>query len=89
MHNWKTPENSLRNLWNVVEDRGILYIYDFKRIGWLCSLPFKVRELEYMQVAYSPNEIRNIFRKGGIPDCRITTSFPFLFQSIIAHKGLT
>jgi ubiquinone/menaquinone biosynthesis C-methylase UbiE len=87
MHDWKAPENSLRNLWNSVEDKGMMYIYDFKRIRWLCSLPIRSREIEYMRASYSPNEIRDIFRKIGITDCRITTSFPFLFQSIAAHRG--
>jgi ubiquinone/menaquinone biosynthesis C-methylase UbiE len=89
MHDWKAPESSLRNLWNVVEDNGMLYIYDFRRIGWLCSLPFRGREVESMRASYSPNEIREIFGKISITDCGITTHFPFLFQSITAHKGLT
>jgi 2-polyprenyl-3-methyl-5-hydroxy-6-metoxy-1,4-benzoquinol methylase len=89
MHDWKAPENSLRNLWNSVEDKGMLYIYDFKRIGWLCFLPLRSREIESMRASYSPNEIRDIFKKIGITDCRITTSFPFLFQSITAHRVLT
>jgi len=89
MHDWKAPENSLRNLWNRVEDKGMLYIYDFKRIGWLCFLPLRSREIESMRASYSPNEIRGIFRKIGITDFRITTSFPFLFQSITAHRGST
>lgn len=89
MHDWEAPEDSLRNLWNSVEDNGMLYIYDFKRIGWLCSLPLRSREIESMRASYSPNEIRDIFGKIGITDCRVSTSFPFLFQSIIARKGLT
>lgn len=89
LHHWKAPVSSLRNLWNAVEDNGMLYIYDFKRIGWLCSLPLKGREIESMRASYSPNEIRDIFRNIGIPDCRITTSFPLPFQSITARKGLT
>lgn len=89
LHHWKAPENSLRNLWNVVEDKGVLYIYDFKRIGWLCSLPLRGRKIKSMRASYSPDEIRDIFKKIGVTDCRITTSFPFLFQSITARKGLT
>lgn len=88
MHHWKAPETSLRNLWNNVADKGVLYIYDFKRIGWLCSLPLRGGEIESMRASYSPNGIRDIFRKIGITDYRITTSFPFLFQSITAHRGL-
>jgi ubiquinone/menaquinone biosynthesis C-methylase UbiE len=87
LHYWKAPEKSLRNLWNTVDDNGSLYIYDFKRIGWLCSLPLKGREIESMRAAYATNEIRDILRRIGITDYRIKASFPFLFQSIIARKG--
>jgi predicted O-methyltransferase YrrM len=89
LHDWKAPEEALHNLWDLVEDNGILYIYDFKRIGWLCSLPIKGRDIEAMRASYSANEIRAILRKIAIPDCRITAGFPFLFQSISAHKALT
>jgi ubiquinone/menaquinone biosynthesis C-methylase UbiE len=86
MHHWKKPENSLLNLWHAVADGGMLYIYDFKRIGWLCSLPIKSGDIESIRASYSPNEIRDIFRKIGITDYRITSHFPFLFQSITARK---
>jgi 2-polyprenyl-3-methyl-5-hydroxy-6-metoxy-1,4-benzoquinol methylase len=87
LHHWKEPEHSLRNLWNTVENNGVLYIYDFRRIGWLCSLPLMSGETNSMRAAYTPNEIKDIFHRIGITDYRIKTSFPFLFQSIIARKG--
>jgi 2-polyprenyl-3-methyl-5-hydroxy-6-metoxy-1,4-benzoquinol methylase len=86
LHHWKEPEKSLRNLWNAVEDNGILYIHDFKRIGWLCALPFKGGEIASMMASYSPDEIRDILRKIGINDYKIKTAFPFLFQTVIARK---
>lgn len=88
LHDWKAPEEALRNLWNLVEDDGTLYIYDFRRIGWLCSLPFKGRDIAAMRASYSPNEMRAIFDRIAIPDCRITAGFPFLFQSVSARKCL-
>ncbi|HEY31955.1 MAG TPA: class I SAM-dependent methyltransferase [Dehalococcoidia bacterium] len=88
LHHWETPENSIRNLWNAVEDNGVLYIYDFKRIGWLCSLPLKGGEIDSMRAAYTPAEIKDIFHRIGITNYRIKTPFPFLFQSIIAWKKL-
>jgi ubiquinone/menaquinone biosynthesis C-methylase UbiE len=89
LHAWKAPEEALRNLWALVEHNGMLYIYDFKRIGWLCSLPLRGKDIEAMRASYSAKEIRVILRKIAIPDCRITAGFPFLFQSISARKALT
>lgn len=89
LHHWKAPENSLGNLRNVVEDNGMLYIYDFKRIGWLCSLPLRGRETESMRASCSPDEIREIFGKIDITEFRIASSFPFLFHSVTARRSLT
>jgi 2-polyprenyl-3-methyl-5-hydroxy-6-metoxy-1,4-benzoquinol methylase len=87
LHDWEAPEDSIRNLWNAVKDNGVLYIHDFKRIGWLCSLPLKSGEIDSMRASHTPDEIRDIFYRIGITDYRIKTPFPFLCQSIIAHKG--
>jgi len=86
LHHWEEPEKSLRNLWNAVADNGMLYVYDFRRIGWLCSLPLGGGEIESMRASYSPKEIRGIMEKIGITDYKIRTSFPFLFQTVIARK---
>jgi len=32
LHHWKDPERCISNLWNAVEDNGILYVHDFKRV---------------------------------------------------------
>jgi 2-polyprenyl-3-methyl-5-hydroxy-6-metoxy-1,4-benzoquinol methylase len=86
LHHWAAPEDSIRNLWDSVADNGTLYIYDFKRIGWLCSLPLKGGEIKSMRAAYAADEINAIMQRLGITNYRIKTSFPFLFQSIIARK---
>jgi SAM-dependent methyltransferase len=87
LHHWEAPDDSIRNLWNAVKDNGVLYIHDFRRIGWLCSLPLKGGEIDSMRAAYKPDEIKDIFRRIGITNYRIKTPFPFLFQSVIARKG--
>ena len=86
LHDWEAPEDSIRNLWNAVEDNGVLYIHDFKRIGWLCSLPLKSGEIDAMRASPTPDEISDIFHRIGITDYRIKTPFPFLYQSIIVRK---
>jgi len=86
LHDWEAPEESIRNLWEAVADGGILYIHDFKRIGWICSLPFKGGDMKPIRAALTTDEARNIFQKVGIADFRIKTVFPYIFQSIIARK---
>jgi ubiquinone/menaquinone biosynthesis C-methylase UbiE len=86
LHHWKEPEKALRNLWKSVRPGGALYILDFRKIGWLCSLPVKWQELESMREAYTPKEVSAMFREMGISDSRITTPFPYLFQIVVVRK---
>jgi 2-polyprenyl-3-methyl-5-hydroxy-6-metoxy-1,4-benzoquinol methylase len=86
LHHWEAPEESIRNMWKAVADNGILYLYDFRRIGWLCSLPLKVNEMRSMRAAFTPAEAGSMLKRVGIADYSIKVPFPFLFQSIIAHK---
>lgn len=86
LHDWKPPDDALRNLWDAVGEPGVLYIYDFKRLGFLRFLPIKDDGFESMKAAYTPDEIKAVFQKVGITDYRIKNTFPFLMQSVIARK---
>lgn len=86
LHHWKEPEKSIRNLWNCVQPGGALCILDFRRIWWLCSLPVKWRELESIKASYTSKEIEAMFGRIGIAGFRIKTSFPYLFQIVVARK---
>ncbi len=86
LHHWAAPEDSICNLWDAVGDNGVLYIRDFKRLGLLRFLPLKGGGIDSMKAALSPDEIKVIFQKVGIPDFRIKTVIPFLLQSVTARK---
>ena len=86
LHHWKDPENSIRNLWNAVRPNGVLYVYDLKRVWWLYFLPLNSGFIESIRASYMPNEIGSFFQKLGINNHKITTSFPFFMQSVIAWK---
>jgi len=86
LHHWKDPDESIRNLWNAVRPGGALYILDFRRIGWLCSLPVRWREMESLRASYGSREVESIFQRTGLTDFRIKTSFPYLLQTAIAWK---
>ena len=86
LHHWQAPEESIRNLWKAVADNGILYLYDFRRIGWLCSLSSKIMEMKSMQASFTPSEISSLLKRIGVTNYSIKVPFPFLFQSIVARK---
>ena len=86
LHHWDAPEKSIRNLWKSVADNGMLYLYDFKRIGWLCSLSLKMNEMKSMKASFTPDEVRSMFKRLGVSNYSIKVPFPFLFLSIIARK---
>jgi len=86
LHHWEAPEESVRNIWKAVADNGILYLYDFKRIGWLCSLSLKMNEMKSMKAAFTPAEVSSMLKGVGVTDYSIKVPFPFLFLSIIARK---
>jgi ubiquinone/menaquinone biosynthesis C-methylase UbiE len=87
LHHWEEPEKAIRNLWGAVADSGFLYIFDFKRIGWICSLPLEGGEIKSMRRALTRDKIRAVFKDIGITDYKIKTVFPYLFQTITARKG--
>jgi 2-polyprenyl-3-methyl-5-hydroxy-6-metoxy-1,4-benzoquinol methylase len=86
LHHWEAPEESIRNMWKAVADNGMLYLYDFRRIGWLCSLPLKMNEMRSMRAAFTPAEVGSMFKRAGVTNYSIKVPFPFLFQSIVACK---
>ena len=86
LHDWKAPEKSIRNLWRAVGANGILYIHDFRKMGWLRFLPFKSVEKDAMIAAPSARKIRTIFQRMGVNDYSIKTVFPYILRDIIAKK---
>ena len=86
LHHWKDAEKSISNLWHALEDNGVLYIQDLKRVWWLYYLPLKGGFANSIRAAYLPGEIREMLQRLGIHKYKIKTTFPFFMQSIIAWK---
>jgi len=86
LHHWKDPEASIANLWDMVKDNGMLYIYDFKRVWWLYVLPLKGGDIGSIRAAYTRKEIAAILQRLGIANYRVKTLFPFFLQSVTAWK---
>ena len=87
LHEWQEPEKSIRNLWRAIADNGLMYIYDFRKQGWLRFLPFKSGEKDAIIATPSVRKIRTILQGTGVANYCIKTAFPFLHQTIIARKS--
>lgn len=86
LHDWQEPEKSIRNLWRAVGDKGLLYIYDFRKMAWLRFLPIKSGEKDAILATPSSRKMQATLKAAGITDFSIKTRFPFLHQTIIARK---
>jgi len=87
MHEWAKPEKVISNLVKALNDNGVLYIYDLRRIWWLYYLPVRSSGfIESVRAAYIPSEIKVILQKVGITQYEIKRHFPFFIQSIILRK---
>ena len=86
MHHWKDPERVISNLLKAVEDKGVLFIHDLKRVWWLYWVPIHNGFFDSIRAAYTSSEIKVIFQKLGINQYEIKKVFPFFLQSIIVRK---
>lgn len=86
LHEWQEPEKSIRNLWRAVGDKGLMYIYDFRKMAWLRFLPFKSGEKDAILATPSARKMQVILKATGITEYSIKTRFPFLHQTILASK---
>jgi SAM-dependent methyltransferase len=86
LHHWNDPVNSIRNLCRSVAEEGTLYIYDFKRVGWLTCLPLKSGDMISIRASYTSPELISILQKLDVTNYRIKTRFPFFLQTIVIRK---
>ncbi len=86
LHHWRDPERIFKNLVNCIDENGILYLYDLKRVWWLYLLPINGGYINSIRAAYLPSEVGAFLKKCGITKYETRTHFPYFMQSIIAKK---
>jgi len=86
LHHWRDPERVIKNLLSCINDNGILYLYDLKRVWWLYLLPINGGFINSIRAAYLPSEMGAFLEKCGITKYEMRTHFPYFMQSIIAKK---
>ena len=86
LHHWDDAELAIKNLSSMLNDNGLLYIHDLKRVFWLYYIKSKSGFFKSIRAAYRPDEIKTMLNEIGIKNYKIETIFPFFMQSILIRK---
>lgn len=86
LHHWDNAELAIKNLYSMLNDNGLLYILDLKRVIWLYYIRSKSGFYNSIRAAYRPGEIKTMLNKAGIKNHKIKAIFPFFMQSILIRK---
>ena len=86
LHHWDNAESAIKNLYSMLNDNGVLYIHDLKRVIWLYYIKLEGGFFNSIRAAYRPNEIKTMLKMIGIKNYKIQTIIPFFMQSILIKK---
>ena len=86
LHHWDNAELAIKNLYSMLNDNGLLYIHDLKRVIWLYYIKSQSGFFNSIRAAYRPDEIKTMLNRIGIKNFKIRTIFPFFMQSILIRK---
>ena len=60
LHHWTNPTKGIKNLYEVLNEKGVLFIYDFYRGGLFYYLNIKKGIWESIRASYRPDEIKQM-----------------------------
>jgi len=86
LHHWDEAEVAIRNLYSILNNNGLLYIHDLKRVFWLYYIKSDSGFFKSIRASYRPNELKIMLNKIGITNFSIKAIFPFFMQSILIRK---
>ncbi len=84
LHHWKNPVKGIQHLYQALNNKGVLLIYDFERHWLTYYLPLKRGILESIRASYTPGEIFAMISGLNIGGHYIQHHFPYL--SILITK---
>ncbi len=85
LHHWRDPAKAVGNLWDAVNEEGVLYVCDFRGVWWARLLHVGDKGIDPAD-SLTPDEIEAIFLELGVDDFRVSTGFPSFLQSVTAWK---
>lgn len=86
LHHWENPKKVINILRRLLNDDGVLMIYDLKRVWWLYWIPRQNGFFKSIRASYKPDEIKKTLKDIGINKYEIISIFPFFMQNITIWK---
>jgi SAM-dependent methyltransferase len=84
LHEWDDPRRVIAGLLPAIADGGALFLHDLRRVWWLYWLPSRSGFFTSIRAAYTPGEVRVMFREAGLSRHEVK---PILFMlAAIAWK---
>lgn len=66
LHHWNDPALGIQNLYNSLNEKGTLFVYDFHRGGLLYYIKIERGVWESIRASYTPEEILTLLEKSDI-----------------------
>ncbi|MCD4677265.1 MAG: class I SAM-dependent methyltransferase [Desulfobacula sp.] len=86
MHHWNNAKKVINDLMKLLNNNGVLMIYDLKRVWWLYLIPNNNGFFQSIRASYKNREIKNLLKNIEIEKYRIENIFPFFIQNITIWK---
>ena len=83
LHHWDDPKQVIGILLNTLNEGGVLFIHDLRRVWWLYWIPIRSGFFISIKAAYVAGEIREMVKGMGIEQFEVKTEFPFLLSLLI------
>jgi len=86
MHHWSDAGKAIRNLHALLNNNGMIYIYDLKRVWWLYYIRSEKGFYKSIRASYTAKEIDKMMHEIGISNYSLSTVFPYFMHNIIIRK---
>ncbi len=86
LHHWDDPKKIIVDLMKLLNDNGILMIYDLKRVWWLYWIPKQNGFFKSIRASYKKHEIKEMLSSINLVKYKIENIFPFFLQNITIRK---
>jgi len=83
LHHWQNPRKVIDNLLSCLNDDGVLFIHDLRRVWWLYWVPSQSGFFRSIRGAYLRDEIEEMLKGINPKRYEIKYEFPFLISVII------
>jgi ubiquinone/menaquinone biosynthesis C-methylase UbiE len=85
LHHWADPSLGIKNLYNCLNENGVLYVYDFFRGGIFYYIKIKRGIWESIRASYTTEEIGDILKDLNIHYYKLERKY--LYMSLIVEKN--